>query len=156
MVAEHQERQPAVTNLLTHHRDRRVLAEELLEGIVRILRERIHVAHALQRPCAPEFTRVIEHGQVDALDVVGDRASYANASLSRLVSVNITRLSNWSGCVMRNFREAATTSRADAVVNCSPMAPRCPDTGASDVKSIGVKSVVAPGDTATTAALIVV
>ncbi|MET0164007.1 MAG: hypothetical protein ABW318_03255 [Vicinamibacterales bacterium] len=35
VVAEHQRRQAAVTNFLPHHGDRRVLAQKLLEGIVR-------------------------------------------------------------------------------------------------------------------------
>ena len=52
-------RRPSSSRRETSGRDRPVLCE------------RIHVAHALQRACATKFTRVIQHGHVDALDVVG-------------------------------------------------------------------------------------
>jgi hypothetical protein len=75
-----------MANLLTHDRHRRVLSEELLERIVGILGEDVHEADALQLAVAAEVSRGVELGTLMPPIALATGTSYANESLSSLVS----------------------------------------------------------------------
>ena len=71
-IAELEEREPAMADLLPEHAQRVVLAQELLRGIVGILADPVHHRQAAQPAAAAEVAGRVVDLDADAADLVGD------------------------------------------------------------------------------------
>ena len=151
-VAELEERQPAVADLLAEHAERVVLAEELLRRVVRILAEPVHHREAAQPAAAAEVARGVVDVDADAADLVGDgrlvgeRVPDDRASRSTAPADRSCRGGSGRTCASARPDRAGSARRTARRPRSAP-----PAVGPASLRLTARKSPVWPGETPTTA-----